>query len=216
MRYAGRVASPDRFINKVAVLYVLSRVVFSLLLFMLAILVVVGWLEAGDIALRLGSAYAVSVIWDVFGPGAYRELSNLLESRGYSHQPVGGGYYPGSVVVYGDVRPIAEEVMQYGGPITVYTRDFYFKPPWEPAEVEVASLAAAQLFAALASAALLAAAWYIFSRNLLRLPAAPLLLEVPRLASTGSFAELVIFLGTAAVPPVILAGGLLLSRLRRR
>jgi hypothetical protein len=178
--------------------------------------VVVGWLEAGDIALRLGSAHAVSVIWDVFGPGAYRELSNLLESRGYSHQPAGGGYYPGSVVVYGDVRPIAEEVMQYGGPITVYTRDFYFKPPWEPAEVEVASLAAAQLLAALASAALLAAAWYIFSRNLLRLPAAPLLLEVPRLASTRPFAELAIFLGAAAAPPVLLAGGLLLSRLRRR
>lgn len=201
------------------------RAVFGLLLFTLAILVVVGWLEAGDVALRLGSGHAVSVIWDVFGPGAYRELSNLLESRGYSHQPAGGGYYPGSVVVYGNVRPIAEEVMQYGGPITVYTRDFYFKPPWEPAEVEVASLAAAQLFAALASAALLVAAWYIFSRNLLRLPAAllivalpaaPLLLEVPRLASTRPFAELAIFLGAAAAPPVLLAGGLLLSRLRRR
>jgi hypothetical protein len=199
---------------------VLRQVVFSLLLFMLALLVVAGWLEVWDIALRLGDAYAVSVIWDVFGPDAYRELGRLLESRGYSHQPVGG--VPGGVVVYGDVRPIAEEVVQYGGPITVYTRDFYI-PLWEPAGV--ASLASAQLFTALVSAALLVVAWYVFSRKLLRFPAAllitalptaPVLQETQRLASAGQFDKLVVFLGAAVLPPALLVGGLLLSRLRRR
>ena len=179
-----------------------------------------------DIALRLGDAYAVSVIWDVFGPDAYRELGRLLESRGYSHQPVGGvpGGVPGSVVVYGDVRPIAEEVVQYGGPITVYTRDFYI-PLWGPSSVGVASLAAAQLFSALVSAALLVVAWYVFSRKLLRfpvalliaaLPTAPVLLETQRLVSAGQFDKLAVFLGAAALPPTLLVCGLLLSRLRRR
>ena len=142
----------------------LRQAAFGLLLFVLALLVVAGWLEVWDIALRLGDAYAVSVIWDVFGPDAYRELGRLLESRGYIYQPVGD--IPGGVVVYGDVRPIAEEVVQYGGPITVYTRDFYI-PLWEPAGVGVASLAAAQLFSALASVALLVVALYVFSRKLL-------------------------------------------------
>jgi hypothetical protein len=187
---------------------------------MLALLVVAGWLEVWDIALRLGGAYAVSVIWDVFGPDAYRELGRLLESRGYIYQPVGG--VPGGVVVYGDVRPIAEEVVQYGGPITVYTRDFYI-PLWGPASVGVASLAAAQLFSALVSAALLAVAWYVFSRKLLRFPAAlliaalptaPVLLETQR--SAGQFDKLAVFLGAAALPPTLLVCGLLLSRLRRR
>jgi hypothetical protein len=197
---------------------VLRQAAFGLLLFMLAFLVVAGWLEVWDIALRLGGAYAVSVIWDVFGPDAYRELGRLLESRGYIYQPVGG--VPGGVVVYGDVRPIAEEVVQYGGPITVYTRDFYI-PLWGPAGV--ASLAAAQLFSALASVALLAVAWYVFSRRLLRfpvallitaLPTAPVLLETQR--SAGQFDKLAVFLGAAALPPTLLVCGLLLSRLGRR
>ena len=196
------------------------RVVFGLLLFMLALLVVAGWLEVWDISLRLGGAYAVSVIWDVFGPDAYRELGRLLESRGHVYQPVGG--VPGGVVVYGDVRPISKEVVQYGGPITVYTRDFYV-PLWEPAGVGVASLAAAQLFSALVSAALLAVAWYVFSRRLLRFPAAlliatlptaPVLLETQR--SAGQFDKLAVFLGAAALPPTLLVCGLLLSRLKRR
>jgi len=198
----------------------MRQVVFSLLLFMLALLVVAGWLEVWDIALRLGDAYAVSVIWDVFGPDAYRELGRLLESRGYSHQPVGG--VPGGVVVYGDVRPIAEKVVQYGGPITVYTRDFYI-PLWAPSSVGVASLATAQLFLALVSADLLVVAWYVFSRKLLRfpaallialLPAAPVLLETQ--PSAGQFNKLAVLLGAAALPPTLLVCGLLLSRLRRR
>lgn len=32
----------------------------------------------------------MSLIWDIFGPGAHRELSNLLESHGYAYQPAGG------------------------------------------------------------------------------------------------------------------------------
>jgi len=162
----------------------------------------------------------VSVIWDVFGPDAYRELGRLLESRGYSHQPVGG--VPGGVVVYGDVRPIAEEVVQYGGPITVYTRDFYI-PLWESAGVGVASLAAAQLFTASASAALLVVAWYVFSRKLLRFPVALLIVALPTAPalletqpSAGQFDKLAVFLGAAALPPMLLVWGLLLSRLRRR
>jgi len=205
---------------------VLRQVVFGLLLFMLALLVVAGWLEVWDIALRLGDAYAVSVIWDVFGPDAYRELGRLLESRGYIYQPVGGvsGGVPGSVVVYGDVRLIAEEVVQYGGPIIVYTRDFYI-PLWGPAGVGVASLAAAQLFSALVSAALLVVAWYVFSRRLLRFPAAlliaafptaPVLLKTLRLVSAGQFDKFAVFLSAAALPPTLLVCGLLLSRLRMR
>jgi len=45
--------------------------------------------------------------------------------------------------------------------------------------VGVASLAAVQLFTALASAALLAVAWYVFSRKLLRFPAALLIAALP-------------------------------------
>lgn len=187
---------------------------------MLALLVVAGWLEVWDIALRLGDAYAVSVIWDVFGPDAYRELGRLLESRGYIYQPVGG--VPGGVVVYGDVRPIAEEVVQYGGPITVYTRDFYI-PLWGPSSVGVASLAAAQLFSALVSAALLVVAWYVFSRKLLRFPVALLIAALPTALalletqpSAGQFDKLAVLLGAAALPPTLLLCGLLLSRLGRR
>jgi hypothetical protein len=213
-------AASNKFISKTGVLYVLRQAFFGLLLFMLALLVVAGWLEVWDIALRLGDAYAVSVIWDVFGPDAYRELGRLLESRGYIYQPVGG--VPGGVVVYGDVRPIAEEVVQYGGPITVYTRDFYI-PLWEPAGVGVASLAAAQLFTALVSAALLVVAWYVFSRKLLRFPAALLIAALPTAPvlleaqpSAGQFDKLAVLLGAAALPPTLLVCGLLLSRLRRR
>ncbi len=198
----------------------LRRVAFGYLLFVLVLLVVAGWLEVWDIALRLGDAYAVSVIWDVFGPDAYRELGRLLESRGYVYQPVGG--VPGGVVVYGDVRPIAEEVVQYGGPITVYTRDFYI-PLWGPAGVGVASLAAAQLFLALVSAALLVVAWYVFSRGLLGFSAALLiaalstaLLLLEAQPSAGQFDKLAVFLGAAVLPPTLLVCGLLLSRLGRR
>lgn len=213
-------AASNKFISKAGALYVLRQVVFGFLLFVLALLVVAGWLEVWDIALRLGDAYAVSVIWDVFGPDAYRELGRLLESRGYVCQPVGG--VPGGVVVYGDVRPIAEEVVQYGGPITVYTRDFYI-PLWGPSSVGVASLAAAQLFTALVSAALLAVAWYIFSRKLLRFPAALLIAALPTALalletqpSAGQFDKLAVLLGAAALPPTLLLCGLLLSRLGRR
>ncbi len=134
------------------------------------------------------------------------------------------GGVPGGVVVYGDVRPIAEEDVQYGGPITVYARDFYILL-WEPAGVDVASFAAAQLFLALVSAALLVVAWYVFSRKVLRFPAAllitalptaPILLETQRLASAGQFDKLAVFLGAAALPPTLLVCGLHLSRLRRR
>ncbi len=82
---------------------------------MTALLAVVRRREAGDIALR-GGDRAVSLIWDVFGPGAHRELSNLLESHGYAYQPAGGNHLPGGVVVYGDVRPIAEESCNTGAP----------------------------------------------------------------------------------------------------
>ena len=94
-----------------------------------------------------------------------------------------------------------------------------------PSSVGVASLAAAQLFTALASSARLVVAWYVFSRELLRLPAAlliaalptaPVLLETQRLASAGQFDKFVVFLGAAALPPTLLVCGLLLSRLRRR
>ncbi len=87
----------------------------------------------------------------------------------------------------------------------------------------MASLAAAQLFTALVSAALLVVAWYVFSRKLLRFPAALLIAALPTAPvlletqpSAGQFDKLAVLLGAAALPPTLLVCGLLLSRITRR
>ena len=113
---------------------------------------------------------AVSLVW-VKNRADYERLIAVLEEHGYGFEPLPPNTVAGDVIVYGDVRPLAQLIAEVGGSrISVYTKRFEpspqsFIPYLWGGPVTVFSTSAALLGALLWAAALVAVAWYVASRR---------------------------------------------------
>jgi len=119
-------------------------------------------------------ADTVSLVW-VKNRTYYERLIAALEEHGYGFEPWSPNTVAGDVIVYGDVRPLAQLIAEVGGGrVYVYTKRFEpspqsFIPYLWGGPITVFSTSAALLGALLWAAALVAVAWYVASRRLLSL-----------------------------------------------
>jgi hypothetical protein len=171
----------------------------------------------------------LSQVW-VNNRDVYGMLTMILKEHNYSFMPWSDNVVAGTVVIYGDIRPMAQLVLQLAGsPISIITREFEPSPqsfgiPWG-GPIAVFSTSAAQLGALLWAAALVATAWYVASRRSLSLRASlvivfvPLLLyvmEVGFVVATGGPAWFALLLTASALaPPALLLLGFAIAKARR-
>jgi hypothetical protein len=180
--------------------------------------------------LDLLNAGTVSQIW-ARNISVYERLVAILKEHNYSFSPWPANTVAGDVVVYGDIRPVAQLAVQLAGrPVYVFTKKFELSPQslGIPAggTVIVFSTSAAWLGALLWAAALVAASWCATSKRLLRLRTSlvialvpPLLFisEVGYVAATGGPAWLALLLTASALaPPASLLLGAALARAGER
>jgi hypothetical protein len=175
-------------------------------------------------------ADAVSLVW-VKNKADYERLVAVLEEHGYSFEPLPPNTVAGDVIVYGDVRSLAQLIAEVGGGrVYVYTKRFEpspqsFIPYLWGGPITVFSTSAALLGALLWAAALVAVAWYVASRRLLSLStsllivlALPLLYlaELGYLVAVGGSAWLApSLIAPALAPPAFLLLGFAIAKARR-
>lgn len=171
----------------------------------------------------------VSLVW--VKKADYERLIAVLEEHGYSFEPLPPNAVAGDVIIYGDVRPLAQLIAEVGGGrVYVYTKRFEPSPqsfiPYLPGgPITVFSTSAALLGALLWAAALVAVAWYVASRKLLSLStsllivlALPLLYlaELGYLVAVGGPAWLALMITASALaPPAFLLLGFAIAKARR-
>ncbi|MFZ8838431.1 MAG: hypothetical protein ACO2PM_05735 [Pyrobaculum sp.] len=172
----------------------------------------------------------VSLVW--VKKADYERLVAVLEEHSYSFEPLPPNTVAGDVIIYGDVRPLAQLIAEVrGGRVYVYTKRFEPSPqsfiPHIPSggPITVFSTSAALLGALLWTAALVAVAWYTASRRLLSLStsllivlALPLLYlaELGYLVAVGGPAWLALSLiAPALAPPALLLLGFAIAKARR-
>jgi hypothetical protein len=172
----------------------------------------------------------VSLVW-VKNRADYERLIAVLEEHGYSFEPLPPNTVAGDVIVYGDVRPLAQLIAEVGGGrISVYTKRFEpslqsFIPYLPGGPITVFSTSAALLGALLWAAALVAVAWYVASRRLLSLSTSLLIvLALPLLylaelgylvAVGGSAWDALMIIASALASPTLLLLGFAIAKVRR-
>jgi hypothetical protein len=205
---------------------------FSLALFVLGfqISTLFSVLFVFDWEALMRDADTVSLVW--VKKADYERLIAVLEEHGYSFEPLPPNTVAGDVIIYGDVRPLAQLIAEAGGGrVYVYTKRFEPSPqsfiPHIPSggPITVFSTSAALLGALLWAAALVAVAWYVASRRLLNLStsllivlALPLLClaELGYLVAIGGPAWLTLSLiAPALAPPALLLLGFAIAKARR-
>ena len=175
-------------------------------------------------------ADTVSLVW-VKNRTYYERLIAALEEHGYGFEPWSPNTVAGDVVVYGDVRPLAQLIAEVGGGrVYVYTKRFEpspqsFIPHLWGGPITVFSTSAALLGALLWAAALVAIAWYVASRRLLSLftsllivLALPLLYlaELGYLVAVGGSAwDALSLIASALASPTLLLLGFAIAKARR-
>jgi hypothetical protein len=175
-------------------------------------------------------ADAVSLVW-VKNKADYERLVAVLEEHGYGFKPWSPNTVAGDVIVYGDVRPLAQLIAEVGGGrVYVYTKRFEpspqsFIPYLWGGPITVFSTSAALLGALLWAAALVAVAWYVASRRLLSLFTSLLIvLALPLLylaelgyvvAVGGSAWDALMIIASALAPPAFLLLGFAIAKARR-
>jgi hypothetical protein len=175
-------------------------------------------------------ADTVSLVW--VKKADYERLIAVLEEHGYGFEPLPPNTVAGDVIVYGDVRPLAQLIAEVGGGrVYVYTKRFEPSPqsliPHIPSggPITVFSTSAALLGALLWAAALVAVAWYVASRRLLSLFtsllivfALPLLYlaELGYLVAVGGSAwDALMIIASALASPAFLLLGFAIAKARR-
>jgi hypothetical protein len=174
-------------------------------------------------------ADTVSLVW--VRKADYERLIAVLEEHGYSFEPLPPNTVAGDVIVYGDVRPLAQLIAEVGGGrVYVYTKRFEpspqsFIPYLRGGPITVFSTSAALLCALLWAAALVAVAWYVASRRLLSLSTSLLIvLALPLLylaelgylvAVGGSAWDTLSLIAPALAPPAFLLLGFAIAKARR-
>jgi hypothetical protein len=175
-------------------------------------------------------ADTVSFVW-VKNKAYYERLVAVLEEHGYGFEPLLPNTVAGDVIIYGDVRPLAQLIAEVGGGrVDVYIKRFEpspqsFIPYLWGGPITVFSTSAALLGALLWAAALVAVAWYVASRRLLSLFTSLLIvLTLPLLylaelgylvAVGGSAWDALMIIASALASPTLLLLGFAIAKARR-